>query len=55
MSGMTTADLEGMRGTGEPSGILLEPWSAQRNRPGHFKFTRMVARAKIFMFIFIIS
>ena len=24
--GMTAADLEGMRGTGEPSGILLEPW-----------------------------
>ena len=23
---MTAADLEGMRGTGEPSGILLEPW-----------------------------
>jgi hypothetical protein len=23
---MTVADLEGMRGMGEPSGILLEPW-----------------------------
>ena len=25
-AGMTIDDLEGMRGTGEPSGILLEPW-----------------------------